>query len=248
MICIPVKTKNFKKLVEDFRISQGFGDLVEIWFDEIPEKDLTEQNLKKILQLKKKPIIYKYTAKCTSFGAAYFRRGAGKSRYRRENLILKHLKIDYIDMDIETPVNLIKTIKKLSPKSKIIISYHNFKSTPKDNELKRIAKKCLKKGADIIKIAAFAKTVKDSIRMLKFLEQTKRSFVLANKGFCVSKNTSTVKVKAICLCMGEKGRITRMAGHLFGNYLMYAPLELKKETAEGQIDVKKLRNFQNLIK
>ena len=236
MICIPIKTKNFKKLMEDFRISQGFGNLVEIWFDEIPEKDLTEQNLKKILQLKKKPIIYKTQAIASVPTIKKFCEA-------------KHqFKIDYIDMDIETPVNLIKTIKKLSPKSKIIISYHNFKSTPKDNELKRIAKKCLKKGADIIKIAAFAKTVKDSIRMLKFLEQTKRSFVLANKGFCVSKNTSTVKVKAICLCMGEKGRITRMAGHLFGNYLMYAPLELKKETAEGQIDVKKLRNFQNLIK
>jgi 3-dehydroquinate dehydratase len=48
--------------------------------------------------------------------------------------------------------------------------------------------------------------------------------------------------------MGEKGRITRLAGHLFGNYLMYAPLDLRGKTAEGQVNVKELTNFQNLIK
>ncbi|MEK6858259.1 MAG: hypothetical protein AABX39_06755, partial [Nanoarchaeota archaeon] len=75
--------------MEDFRISQGFGDLVEIWFDEIPEKDLTEQNLEKILQLKKKPIIYKTNTKL-------------QVKLPKNNLgkILKHIKIDYIDLDI----------------------------------------------------------------------------------------------------------------------------------------------------
>ena len=218
MICIPLNPGNFKKLLKDFNKSQKHGDLVEIWFDEIPEKDLTEQNLEKILQLKKKPIIYKTNTKL-------------QVKLPKNNLgkILKHIKIDYIDLDIKTPINLVKTIKKLSPKSKIIISYHNFKSTPKDSELAKIAKKCLEKGADIVKIATFAKTISDSLRMLKFMEQQIR------------------RSKAICLCMGEKGLITRLAGHLFGNYLMYAPLELKKKTAEGQVEVKELKNFQNLI-
>lgn len=221
MICIPLKAKNFKKLMKDFHISQKSGDLVEIWFDEIPEKDLTEKNLEKIFSLKKKPIIYKTTLPAEQAGAVLTRKG-----------LIKYIKkIDYMDMDIKTPDHLIKTIKKLSPKSKIIISYHNFKSTPKDSELAKIAKKCLEKDADIVKIATFAKTVSDSIRILKFLErQTRLRFPL------------------ICLCMGEKGRITRLAGHLFGNYLMYAPLELKKKTAEGQMDIKELTNFQNLIK
>ena len=41
--------------------------------------------------------------------------------------------------------------------------------------------------------------------------------------------------------MGKCGKITRATGHLFGNYLMYAPLDEKDKTASGQIILKELK-------
>jgi 3-dehydroquinate dehydratase type I len=85
------------------------------------------------------------------------------------------------------------------------------------------------KKADIIKLATFAKTFTDSIRMLAILAQLTSS-----------------KQKAICLCMGKEGRITRTASHLFGNFLMYAPISSTDKTAKGQLLAKQLKKIQNL--
>jgi 3-dehydroquinate dehydratase-1 len=86
-----------------------------------------------------------------------------------------------------------------------------------------------KHHADIVKIATFANDMTDSLRMLHLLSKI------------------SPKQKAILICMGRKGRITRTAGHLFGNYLMYAPLSLREKTADGQITAKELKEIQTLI-
>lgn len=205
MICVPIKKKTFKSVLDEFKIAQKTSDIVEIWFEEI--KDLKDKNLQDLFKAKKKPILYK------SFGD------------------LETLKkvlgypVEYLDLDIKTTTGKIKKIKALSPKTKLIISYHDFEKTPKDSELKKIADKISSKGADLIKIATTANSLIDSMRMLNFLsELSKRKL-------------------AICLCMGSKGKITRAAGHLFGNYLMYAPLSLTSSTASGQIAVKELQQI-----
>lgn len=130
-------------------------------------------------------------------------------------------KPQYIDLDIEIPT---KIIKKIGPKTAKIISYHDFQETPSLKILQAIAKKIKSKGADIIKIATKADNFEDSIRMLSFLSE------LHAKGD-----------KAICICMGEKGQITRTAGLLLGNYLMYAPIKEKDASAPGQLTVKQLQ-------
>ncbi|MBI4232489.1 type I 3-dehydroquinate dehydratase [Candidatus Peregrinibacteria bacterium] len=205
MICISIKKGTEAALLKDFKQAQEAADLTEIWFEEL--KNLSENTLKTLFQIKKKPLIYK------SFGNKSF----------LEKILA--YPVDYIDLDINTPQSLIKELKLLYPKTKLIISYHNFESTPKDSELKKIASKILAKGADIIKIAGTANTMIDSIRMLNFLSNLSK------------------KHKAICICMGSSGKITRAAGHLFGNYLMYAPLTTSASTASGQIAVDELRQI-----
>lgn len=139
--------------------------------------------------------------------------------------VLQH-KPEYIDLDISTPKKTIQKIKEKYPKTTIIISFHDFDRTPDIKILRKTALKILSKGADIIKIATHAKEFKDSLQMLSFLSE------LTQKGH-----------KAICICMGEKGRLTRAAGHLFGNYLMYAPIKKSEATAKGQIDAYELKKI-----
>lgn len=212
MICIPIKKSSTKSLLTALKKAQKHGDIVEIWFDEI--KDLNEQNIKQIFKIKTKPFLYKIT----------------NSTNKLNKIIEQGIKyIEYIDFDIETPTTVITNTKKNFPKSKIIISYHNFKKTPEDKDLKKLTSKMLRKGADIVKIATFAKDHADSIRVLKLLEG-------------LTKN----KQKAICICMGKNGQITRATGHLFGNYLMFAPVSESEKTAKGQYTVAELRKIQNL--
>jgi 3-dehydroquinate dehydratase type I len=209
MICIPLKQKNSSTLLKEIKKAQKPADLIEIWFDELV--DLDAKNKQKIFASNKKPIIYKAAGNLTKI----------------KDILSS--KIGFIDLDITTDAKIIAYIRKNYPKTKIIISFHDFKKTPDSKILHSISSKIIKKGADIVKIATYAKSPEDSFRVLEFLSKLSQ------------------KKTAICLCMGKYGLITRTSGHLFGNYLMYAPLVLKDKTADGQITAKELSEIQNLI-
>lgn len=149
---------------------------------------------------------------------------------RISNILKLIKKIDYLDMDIEADRKLIAKVKKAFPHIQIIISCHNFKNTPPLSELHKLAEQMQKIPADIIKIATLANSYSDSLRMLSFLSQQNHQ-----------------KQKFICLCMGEYGRLTRLAGHLVGNYLMYAPMRAAHRTASGQITIQELKKILKSI-
>jgi 3-dehydroquinate dehydratase/shikimate dehydrogenase len=50
-------------------------------------------------------------------------------------------------------------------------------------------------------------------------------------------------LKIIALCMGKKGRISRVASLLFGGYLTFASLDQGEESADGQMPVKEMREM-----
>lgn len=211
-ICCPVKSKNPEKFLKEIKAAQKEADIVEIWFDEWG-KNLNKEILKEIFAVKKKPFIYKSTGNIKNI-----------------KMVLQN-KIEFVDLDIKTDSSIIKNVKKISPKTKIILSFHDFKATPKTKILKKTAKNIIEKGANIIKLATHAKTSADSLRMLGLLDN------LTQDGY-----------KAICLCMGEKGKMTRTVGHLMGNYLMYAPLNSSSKTASGQINIDVLKKILKLTK
>jgi 3-dehydroquinate dehydratase-1 len=146
-----------------------------------------------------------------------------------EYILSKIKNIEYLDCDISTDKNILKKIKEKFPQIKLIISHHDFKKTPTQTELLDLVDEMQSRRADIVKIATKANKVEDSLNMLSLLSQ------LNKKG-----------QKAICICMGEQGRLTRTTGHLLGNYLMYAPLDKKEGTAPGQIPIKELKKIIKL--
>jgi 3-dehydroquinate dehydratase len=215
MICIPIRKKTVEELTKDLKKAEKIADVIEIWF--AVGKNFTDKDVKKIFKISRKPIIYKPT----NFPPLPL-------SFSHISKFLKH-NPEFIDLDVETNQKTISQIKKSFPKVKIILSHHNFKETPPTKTLKKIIKKMAKKGADIFKIATYAKSLQDSLRMLELLSEQSK------------------KKKMICICMGKNGEITRTAGHLFGNYLMYAPLDLKDKTADGQITAKHLKEIQTVI-
>jgi len=204
MICVPIRRKTSKEAVKLMVSAQKVADVSEIWFDEI--SDFSEEKMSEIMKKKKTPIIYKW-----------------QGNNKNLKIVLKN-NIEYIDIDLKTEKSIIHKIRELSPKTKIIMSFHDFKKTPSDSDLKKIISKMKTKKVDILKISTFANDFSDNFRIFKILSD------LSEKG-----------EKAICICMGEKGKFSRIAGHLLGNYLMYAPLDKKDITAEGQLTVKELK-------
>ena len=204
-LCIPIKK------LQDFKSAQQLADIVEIWFDEISSLSVTQ--LLKLKAQKQKSILYKVTTA------------------KNLELILKNNLVDFIDFDISVSNQEIKNLKSMHPEIQIIISSHNFKSTPELPILKKLAQKILKKEADVIKIATYANSFKDSLKILALLND------FTQKGH-----------KCICLAMSKEGEFTRIAGQFVGNYLMYAPLKMADSTAPGQIEAKLLKKliFQNV--
>ncbi len=203
MICIPINKKSTAEVLNRLKEAQELGDVVEIWFDSL--EDFSMENLEKIFSKKTKKFLYKSTGDIEKLEK------------------VMSFDVEYIDLDLDTEKT---TIEKVKSNTELILSFHDFEKTPEN--LDEIIEEMNQKGADIVKIATFAKDFSDTIRMIDLLNK------LSQKGR-----------KSICISMGEEGRITRAAGHLLGNYLMYAPLQEEDKTAKGQILASELKEIKS---
>ncbi|HOC46655.1 MAG: type I 3-dehydroquinate dehydratase [Syntrophorhabdaceae bacterium] len=109
--------------------------------------------------------------------------------------------------------------KARSKDCKVIVSSHNFDETPEAGELIATACHCLDEGADIVKIACMVNSDRDNVRLLGILSR------------------EDLSGRTVVIGMGTKGRITRVAGPLFGSPFTFASLSDEKRTAEGQMDM-----------
>ncbi|MCB1109973.1 MAG: shikimate dehydrogenase [Chlamydiia bacterium] len=96
----------------------------------------------------------------------------------------------------------------------LIASYHDFEKTPEN--LDAVLAEMNRFPAAIKKIATFAHSSLDALRILQLVQ--------------------THKIAG--MCMGEKGKITRILGPVVDTPLVYA--SLGKETAPGQVSAKEL--------
>ncbi len=108
---------------------------------------------------------------------------------------------DYIDLPFDQEIEL--PVPRIS-------SFHDFDSNP---DLHVVWDRMQRVTADYYKIATYAHSTLDALRMLQFIREK----------------------KLIGLCMGERGEITRVLAPVFGAPWTYAPLEEEDVTAPGQI-------------
>lgn len=106
----------------------------------------------------------------------------------------------------------------------LIISHHDFDSTPKKEILTAIIDQCAGYG-DIAKVAVFPQELSDTLVLLTALHEA-----------------TNADIDAAGIAMGEIGSHTRVIGHVYGSKLGYAPLlDDDSEYAPGQIPLRKLR-------
>jgi 3-dehydroquinate dehydratase-1 len=152
------------------------------------------------------------------------------SEQERQKLILQaiELGVDYVDLEIESPPELIEVVSAAcrDKKCNFILSYHNFEETPDMKDLKSLLNQAFKKGADVAKIACMVHEPEDNARLLSLYAEPGRKIILG---------------------MGKQGKITRLSALNMGGEFTFASLSKDTATAPGQLTYKELKSFISYI-
>ncbi len=106
---------------------------------------------------------------------------------------------------------------------KVLFSSHNFTDTPNEDILCQRLCEAQRRGADIAKIAVTPNDIGDVLRLM---DATYRARI------------ELVEIPLVCISMGPMGRISRLAGGLFGSDITFACG--LQSTAPGQIPLAQL--------
>lgn len=214
-ICTVVTGKTIREFLRNLDLIQAVSDMVELRIDYIKEIKLSDlETIKKAL--KKEAI---FTCRKKEEGGKFL-----ENEEKRLLIIQKALDLDFDFFDIELTTLEEEKIKIPSNKKKgIIVSYHNFKETPFELELRKLIF-YMRNYGEIIKIATMVKNDYDNLKLFR---------LMVNKKY---------EEKRIIIGMGKKGKMTRIIGPFLGNYLTYASTEFS-QSAPGQIDIKSLKKI-----
>ena len=216
--CVSIAENSSSKIKKNLKDALKKSDYVEVRFDflksnEIPKTlEIIKKDLKKIV----------CTLRPKIEGGKF--EGSEKERVAILKLIAEY---NPFLMDVEW--NTIKKNKDLekylkTTKTKLLISWHDFKKTPKFSELTNKMNQ-MAKFSDNVKIVTTAKSKDDSTRVLRLY----------------SKNPKT---NLIAFAMGDNGRISRILCLYLGSPYTY--VSLGKPIAPGQFSVDEMKKIIDL--
>ena len=211
LLCAVVKGLSYSDVAAQVARAQSCADLIEWRFDLFSSIDLNQAAAIK----KNVSIPSLFTLRAAREGGNF----KGTEEERLETIQqLAFLQPEYFDLEWDVPEEFIKKILQKHPNIKIILSYHDFQSCPE--ELDQILQKMQQKPAHLYKMAFFANSTLDAMRLLLFAKKHEN---------------------LAAMCMGDHGQLTRIAGPLFGSRLCYAALDENQGTASGQLGVCELK-------
>jgi len=127
--------------------------------------------------------------------------------------------VDYIDVEVKSKIApSIINYARIKNK-KIILSYHNFITTPNPNELEKLYLKSKKLNCDIFKIATKVNDFNDILTLLNFIHKKKNKVIAIPMGVSIFE---------------------RLVFVFWGSFLTY--VSIKEKTAPGQ------PSYQQIIK
>lgn len=219
--CLPIIKINTTEVLQLINKYKTEYQYFEIWIDYIA--DFNEEFIHELIELAEDKLIF-----------VFRRKNAEKIKLSIKNrlvilAILKNFKV-FVDLDIKTNKTELTYLKIAMGKISTIISYHNYKQTPTDKILQTIVENIKAYKPKIIKIATFCKKETDALRLIQL------QLTLKEK-----------KKKVIILGMGKFGTITRAFGTLWGNEMIFAPIEKSEESAPGQLTKPELEKIFSIL-
>ncbi len=218
--CVSIAEKTPSKIKQTLKIALKKSDYVEVRFDflkieQIPDAiEMIKKDLNKIV--------------CTLRPKT---EGGKFSGNEKERIAILKLIAEYNPFLLDVEFNTLKRNSSLrkylkSTKTKLLVSWHDFKKTPSSAELKKKMNQ-MSKFSSNVKIVSTAKSTDDSNRMLE---------LYSKKG----------KNNLISFAMGDLGRISRILCLYLGSPYTY--VSLGKPIAPGQFSIDEVRKITNLKK
>ena len=218
-ICVSIGAKTIKELSSSINKALDISDFLEIRFDFLDQSEISS-SMKIIESIKSRSIFtLRSREQQGNFKGNEFER-------------LKLLKMLYdanpmlLDVEYDTIIADNSLNNYLKDKSNVLISWHNFSSTPSDEFLEKKIYD-MKKFSNNIKLVTMATNVTDSLRVLNLYDKFKDS-------------------NLITFAMGDCGVISRILCTFYGKSpFTYASLE--KSIAPGQLSVIEMRRIYDRI-
>ena len=135
----------------------------------------------------------------------------------------------YVDIEYEAEPDYRQPLIDLARQHqcKVIISYHNFESTPDVDTLNQIIRNATVMGADCVKIAVTANSPADCARVMSLYDRHER---------------------LIAFAMGDAGKITRIAAPFLGAEFTFASVDEAHLTAPGQLTASQMEVIYRIIR
>ncbi|MBQ0077695.1 MAG: type I 3-dehydroquinate dehydratase [Bacteroidales bacterium] len=137
--------------------------------------------------------------------------------------------VRYIDLDVAAPAPVSKEFQKLCRHSgtQLIRSWHDFERTPDKDFLDQVVGRCLRYGADIVKVVTTAQSAEDAARVLSLYTQQPEFFKLEPS-------------RLVAFAMGAQGQDSRIECLALGAPFSYACLEEAEAIAPGQMSAEQM--------
>ena len=218
--CVSIAEKTPYKIKQVLKIALKKSDYAEVRFDflkieHIPEAlETIKKDLNKIV--------------CTLRPKTEGGKFPGNEK---ERIAILKLIAEYNPFLLDVEFNTLKRNSSLvrylkSTKTKLLVSWHDFKKTPSSAELKKKMNQMTKFSSNV-KIVSTAKSTDDSNRMLELYSKKGRN-------------------NLISFAMGDLGRISRILCLYLGSPYTY--VSLGKAVAPGQFSVDEVKKITNLKK
>ncbi|THU61587.1 hypothetical protein C4D60_Mb07t24890 [Musa balbisiana] len=249
LLCVPLVAKTVEQMMADMAAAKARGaDLVEIRLDHLSDFE-PRRDLHLLVGDRPLPVLVTYRPKWE--GGEY--EGDDKQRFEALCLAME-LGAEYVDIELKVADDFVRLISEKKPDNfKLIISSHNYQSTPSSEELSSLVARIQAAGADIVKIATTAVDIVDVTRMFQVIVHcqvsSSLSLLIHNSNpqpLVVLSFATTENVPMIGLVMGERGLISRLLCPKFGGYLTFGTLGVGKESAPGQPTISDLLNVYNI--
>ena len=216
--CVSITEETPNKIKQTLKIALKKSDFVEVRFDflkieQIPETlELIKKDLSRVV--------------CTLRPKT---EGGKFSGNEKERIAILKLIAEYNPFLLDVEFNTLKKNSQLikylkSTKTKLLVSWHDFKRTPKTVELKKKISQ-MSKFSSNVKIVSTANSTDDAIRMLELYSKKQKNSLIS-------------------FAMGDIGKISRVLCLYLGSPYTY--VSLGKAVAPGQFSLDEIKKIINL--
>lgn len=136
---------------------------------------------------------------------------------------------DAVDVELATPGVAELVARAQAAGLAVVVSHHDFERTPPADRIAAVLRAQREVGADVCKVAVMPHDVDDVLALLTATRAVARD----------------LDRPVVTVAMGDLGRVTRIAGGVFGSVLTFA--SAGTASAPGQVDAGALRGALDLL-